>query len=110
MLLSKERAPSVLEGRRQLGAKDAARGRVAIRGMPAGDFIIPVILETAVWDGTESRIECCGRIATLRQNTSRLELRTAVILCDVEHVRGIKRLALGMEGVSRVFHENNLIF
>ena len=75
MLLSKEQPPIALEGRGNLCAEETANAGISIGKMPAGDFVVALIVEgpgETQSGGAEERIECCGSVPALRENSDGL--------------------------------------
>src|SRR5262245_36094833 len=72
VLLVPEEPPAVVEQLRHLGTEDAAGGRVAVRDVDTGDFVVALVLE-AVADRAEHVVERGGLVAAQGEETDRLD-------------------------------------
>src|SRR5215471_21673071 len=87
VLLGEENAPARAEGRRDFCAKQTADARIAVGFMPAGDFVVGVVLEAG--HAAKLRIESCGFVAALCKNANGLVCRVAVIGVQVKQESGV---------------------
>ena len=110
VLLGIEQAPAALERLRNLGAEETEYTRIAVGKMPAGDFVVALIVERPRWrcKAAEDRIQRRGYVAALRENTDGLRA-VCVAGFQIEQPCGVERVALGMQRVAGVFNEDDVI-
>src|SRR4030095_13200794 len=107
VLLGPEHAPACMEWGWNLGSKQAADTRIAVGLVPAGDFVVAVVLKGG--NPAELRIESCGSVPSFGKDADRLVGRVAVVGVQVEQVRGIERVALRVQRVASVFHKDHAV-
>src|SRR5882724_6376231 len=104
VLLAPEPTPAVLPHPWDLRAEDPVDRRIAVRDVHARDLVVAVVLARPA----DRRVDRRGGIASLGEPADRLR-STRVVDGDVEYVARVQALALGVQGVSRVFDRQQLI-
>ena len=75
--------------------------------MPAGDFIVAVILKAG--EGAELRVQRSRCVPPFGEDSKGLVGGVTVIDAQVEQKRGVQCVPLRMKGVAGVFHEHEAV-
>lgn len=94
MLLSEEETPAAAERRGGLGSQQAGNAGVAVRLVPAGNFVVAFVLKPGL--SAELRIESGGGVASFGQNPDGLICRIAVVSVQVKEEGRVQGVALGV--------------
>src|SRR5262249_43964664 len=107
VLLGEKDPPASAEGRRDFGSKQPCDARVTVRLVPAGNFVVAVVLEARL--PAELRIERRRFVASLCEDANRLVRRVAIVGVEVEKIGGVQRIALSVQRVARIFNEHDAV-
>src|SRR5262249_31094962 len=102
VLAGVEDTPAVVERVRTRGAEQAARRRVTVGDVDAGDLVVAVVLEAR--RALQARVDRRGRIAALGDDPEGTVRRVRIVLAHVEEPARIEGVAGGVEAIATVLH------
>ena len=105
VLLRVEDAPAVPERLRDFGTRQPVWAGITVGNVDTGDLVITFVIEAG--GAEQPGVDRCRWVAALRHDTDRLVRRIGIILSHIEQVAGIERVALGVQRVARILHEND---